>query len=333
MLFAVNHDVMNGTETVLNLLDALIARIEDGIHELEIAQADVLESSSWYKSCRRDRRNMLEKTAEASLHRAPRTRGPHLRRIEVEDENTAKSARSAANTPLHVLVENFGSDGALVKFALKAFATRAAWELCYGAGAYCTPPAFQIESPGGHGELPKLIDARVKEAAERGIEPRIVVITDCDGEWVGQVKEHAQGIRDKCAAAAIPCPPLNKRTVENYIPDATWRAWADEPRHTSARPAVVALLRLSYEQRDHVNIGPGNTPPWDPTKTEAAALFVNVSTQDRDLLRMANLKGRGSAGIASILETHKSVLTGAAFEARDRQGDLKTVVRSIEDGL
>jgi hypothetical protein len=333
MLFAVRLDAMNGSETVLNLLDALIARIEDDIHELEIADADLLETSGWYKSCRPDRRNMLEKSAKASLHRAPRTRGPHLRRIEVQDENTAKSARSIANTPLQVLVENFESDGALVKFALKTFATKAAWELCFGAGAQCTPPALRIESPGGHGELPKLLNARLKEAADRGIEPRVVVIVDCDGEWVGDVKAYAKRIRDECAAVAVPCPPLNKRSAENYITDAVWRAWAAEPSHTNSRPAVDALLRLSYYQRDHVKIGPGNSDPWDLSNPKAVSLFANVSAQDWDLLKVASLKGRDSRAIASILETHKSILTRAEFLARDNQGDLEAVVRSIEDGL
>jgi hypothetical protein len=160
-----------------------------------------------------------------------------------------------------------------------------------------------------------------------------VVITDCDGEWVGDVKAKAQEIRDMCSSAAVPCPPLNKRTAENYIPDAAWRAWAAEPQYTNGSPAVDALLRLSYHQRDHVNIGRANTDPWDSSKPAAASLFADVSIQDRELLKAGRLKGRGSSAIASILETHKSVLTAAEFQARDNQGDLEAVVRCIEDGL
>jgi hypothetical protein len=185
MTFAVKHAAMNGSETVLNALDALIARAEDDIHELEIADADLLEGSQWYRSCRPDRRKVLERSAVTSLYRPPRTRGPHLRRVEVTDEDTARSARAIAHTPLQVLVENAESDGSLVKFALRAFATPAGWELCFGAGAVRTPPALWIESPGGYGELPKLLQTRLKQASERGIEPRIVVITDSDGETPG----------------------------------------------------------------------------------------------------------------------------------------------------
>lgn len=322
---------MNGREAVLNSLDALLTRVEDDIHELEIIDADLLETSTWYKSCRPDRRNMLEKSAEAFLHRSPRTRGPHLRRIELVDEGSATIAREIAYTPLHVLLENSDSDGALVKFALMVFANSAAWELCYGLGALRTPPALVIESRGGHGELKKLLMTRVKEAADRGLEPRIVVVTDSDGEWVGDVKDHATGIREQCAKDGASCPPLNKRTAENYIPDAVWTAWAADRQHTSSRPAVEALLRLTYHQRDHVRFEVPNTAPWNPSETNAAALFAGVSATDQTVLQMANLKVAASRALAFALET--SIPGRTEMQARDRGGELEALARCIEDGL
>jgi hypothetical protein len=157
MRFAIKYSAMNGPEPVLNRLDELLSRVEDEIHELEIQDADLLENSDWYLSCRPIRRTMLEKTAQTALYHTPRNSGPHLRRIEVTDEPTADSARVLAYTPLHLIVENFSSDGALVKFAVRLLATPEIWELCFGSGASRTPPALQIESPGGHGEVPKLL--------------------------------------------------------------------------------------------------------------------------------------------------------------------------------
>jgi hypothetical protein len=276
---------------------------------------------------------MLEKTAHSTLYHTPRTSGPHLRRIEVADQPTADSARALAYTPLHVIVENFSSDGALIRFSLRLFATPEAWELCFGSAAKRTPPALQIESPGGHGELSKLIEKRIDEAASRGIRPRILVVTDSDGEWVGDVKPYAQEVRNKCAAAGVPCAPLNKRTAENYIPDTVWRAWVAEPRHAEAKTAIEALLRLSILQRDHVKIGPGNSEPWDSSKPQVCALFVGVSPTDRALLKSASLKGRRSRAISYILENHGPTSNRADLQTRDYQGDLETVVRHIKDEL
>jgi len=333
MTFAIAKGAMNCEEATLNKLDALLMRVEDDIHELEIVDADFLEASAWYESCRGDRRNMLEKCAQSSLYRTPRTRGPHLRRIEVTDETTATNACGIAHSPLHVLLENADSDGALVKFALREFGTPATWELCYGAGALRTPPAVEIESRGGHGELKKLFTKRVKEAATRGLEPRIVLITDSDGEWVGDVKDNARGIRDDCAAHNVPCPPLNKRMAENYIPDAVWKNLAAGLQGTKIRPTVEALLRLSYEQRDHVRFEASNTDPWNPTVPNAAALFAGVSATDRDLLKAASLKKAASNAMVFELDPVKPHLGRTEVQNRDRDGDLEALARFIEDGL
>jgi hypothetical protein len=333
MIFAIGQEAMNGNESVLNNLDMLVMRVEDDVHELEILDADLLEASPWYKSCRPDRRNMLEKCAQAMLHRSPRTRGPHLRRIKVTDEATAKHAREIAHTSLQVLLENADSDGALVKFALMVLSNASAWELCYGVGAVRTPPAVVIESRGGHGELKKLLVARVKEATDRGLEPRIVVMTDSDGEWVGDVKEHAIGIRDECKKHNVPCPPLNKRTAENYIPDAVWIASSAGLQGTAIRPTVEALLRLSYQQRDHVRFETPNTDPWDTSKPNVGALFAGVSPVDQDLLMRGNLRAAASRALAFALEKRVPTLGRAEIQTRDRDGDLEALARCIEDGL
>jgi hypothetical protein len=333
MRFAIKFSAMNGPESVLNKLDDLLARVEDEIHELEVMEADLVEESAWYLSCRPTRRVVLEKIAQTTIYRSPRISGPHLRRIEVVDQPTADSARALAYTPLHVIVENFSSDGTLVKFALQLFASKEVLALCLGAGAKQTPPALRVESPGGHGEIPKLLDERIGEAVTRGIIPRILVVTDSDGEWVGDVKPHAQQLRNKCATAGVPCRLLSKRTVENYIPDSAWLAWAAETQHASARPAIGALLRLTAAQRDYVNMGPGNTEPWDSSKSQASTLFIGVSPGDQALLKSANLKGRRSSGIAYILHTYGPACTPADVQARDSQGDLETLVQHIKDEL
>jgi hypothetical protein len=269
MLFAIFPGAMDGPEDVLNALDAIVVRAADDVHEIEILQADDLARSKWYASSRFDRQKLLEEIAGASHHRAPRTRGPHLRRIEVRDDATAAQARSRAYAPLLLLAENAVSDGALVEAALRVFGAPKAIELCFGAPSRLEPPSFQIESWGGNGELKKLIVARLTEAAARGRAPRLVVVTDSDGEWPGDVKPDAKEIRDKCSDEGVPCPPLNKRTVENYIPDAVWRAWASVRERANARPAVEALLKLSPAQRDHVHISDRDVKPWDRAKSKA----------------------------------------------------------------
>jgi hypothetical protein len=50
MLFVIQPSATHGVEVILNALDAILLRVEDEVHELEIIQADDLASSDWYMS-------------------------------------------------------------------------------------------------------------------------------------------------------------------------------------------------------------------------------------------------------------------------------------------
>ena len=336
MLFVIHPQAMNGDEAVLDALDSILARTESEVHDMEIIDADLLEDSDWYKTSRQLRKKILEEVAQVSVYSTSRKRGPHLHRTQVCDANSATCARNIANTPLSVLVENDFSDGALVEAAIRVLAGMKTVALCFGDASQLDPPAFQIESGGGHGELPKRLRKHLAEAAKRGRPPRLVVIGDSDGEWQGDVKGHAVSIRAECHGSKIPCPPLNKRAAENYIPDAVWHAWAAE--YPDMKPAVDALLRLSLEQRDYVKIGGANDEPWNRKTQEVAALFNDVVNRDYNLLKHADLKGKAGKDkgakmtIFSLIDHHKA-LTPSAFKTRDRFEDIQTMVNQIEDEL
>lgn len=333
MTFSITAAAMNVAEPGLNKLDALLNRIEEEVHEMEILEADLLEETCWYKTSRPERRLLLTKIGMVMLHRSPRSRGPHLPRYEVRDEGTAAQACRVAYTPLYVLVENDNSDRRLIKFALMAFANRKTLDLCFGSGQSRTPKACEIESRGGAGELKKLVEKRADEAVAGGVAARIVVTADCDGEWPGDIKPHAQEIRDVCANRGIACVLLNKRTAENYVPDGVWMTWAGRPEQTNIRPAIEALMRLSPVQRDHVRLERSNTPAWTEAETTVAALFVGVSTIDAALLQTASLKKAAANAMDLALDAGLAADVAADIVSRDPAGELERLARSIEDSL
>jgi hypothetical protein len=214
-----------------------------------------------------------------------------------------------------------------------AFASRETLDLCYGRGQSKTPKACEIESRGGSGELKKLIEKRADEAVARGVAPRIVVAADSDGEWPGDIKQHAQEIRDTCSYRGIACPPLNKRTAENYVPDGVWTAWASQPEETNIRPAIEALMRLSPVQRDHVKLDKSNTAPWRGAEPEAVALFSTVSTADETLLVTTSLKKAAASAMDLALGGGLAASVRADILSRDPAGELETLARRIEDYL
>lgn len=333
MRFIVHTPAMNDAGPMLNILDAILARVEDNVHVMEIPDADLVEDSVWYQTSRQDRKKMLEEIAHVSAHRSISGRGPHQRRVAIIDAASAESARKIAYAPLVILVENDFSDGALVEAAIKLLATQATVELCLGAASKLDPPAFRIESGGGHGELPKRLRKNLAEAKARGRIPRIVVVADSDGEWVGDVKDYVKNIRTECAAHGIPCPQLGKRTAENYIPDAAWRAWVRFADRAGLRPAVEALLNLTRDQRDYVRIGDAKDRPWDSKVPQSAALFANVAPEAERFLLNADLKGNGNGMAIYSLSDYPATFSKQDVIARDHNGDLQTLVRQIEGEL
>lgn len=333
MLFSIRSSAMSGGDAICNKLDQILSRSEDGVHEIEILDAESLEESDWYRTCRADRRKLLEAMAQSALYRSEKKRGPHLRRFDVVDDATATCAKQLAHTPLEVLVENAFSDGALVTAAINVFGEPETIELCVGSPSTLDPPAFLITSGGGHGELSKLIRKRLEEAAARGRPPRMLVVTDSDGEWNGDVKVHAQDIRDECLQNGIPCPPLDHRTAENYIPDEILKAWAEAKGDNRAHLAVSALIELGRDQRDYVRIGKGNEAPWNANEPAVAALFEGVALESYELLTKASLKGRNDGMVIFSLLDHKEKLTREVFLRRDHRNDLPTLVQQIEDEL
>lgn len=337
MLFAIDTAAMNGTEDVINHLDVILTRAEAGAHDIEILD-EHLESSTWHRTSRGARQEAIRQFARRSMYRGyGRRQGPHQRTERVVDEPSAKQAAALALTPLEVLAENDISDGALVEFAIRLLATDETIDICFGAGAKLEPPAFRIESRGGHGELAKLIVRKDQEAKERGRPMRAIVVADSDGEWPGDVKGHATNIRGQCATLDIPCPPLNKRTAENYIPDAYWRRLGDGLKGQSVKPIMDALLSLSAEQRDHIKMAQLSKDDaglrWDANKPEAASLFASVPEPVQRQLAKGRFKSNGDTMHLALLAKATADHSPEDLVERDHAGDLARLVQCIEDEL
>lgn len=333
MLFSIGMKALNGDEATLNCLDAIVDRVEDAVHELEIVDADLLSNSSWYQSSRHGRRKFLEEVAANALRKAAKVKGPHLRKIVVDDATSAERAKQQAQTPLHILLENADSDGALIEASLTAFASAETLTLFKGRPSKLAIPAIKIESRGGHGELKKLVESQIADSIAHTKPLRCIVVTDSDGEYIGEIKDHAIGIRNLCIDAGIPCPPLNKRTAENYIPDEIWNAWSSGLENLARKPMVEALQRLTPAQRDHIHMDNGNKPPWNKNNPLSHNLFSSVSDADYDLLTNSILKGRGKGMAIHAMNSYPTALNAASLNNRDPNGDLAVIVAKIEEEL
>lgn len=331
MRFSIASAAMNGEDAVLRALDQIMSRVEDEIHVVDIVDTDELDITRWFKSCRDDRKKLLQEIAKQGIYESPPQAGPHSKTFSVHVPTDAETARNLANTSLEIVVENTVSDAALVRAAIRAFGSGVTVDLVFGRGQRVDPPAVRISAGGGFGEVPKLVRLLLGDAERRKRPPRVVAVTDSDGEWVGDIKKHARDIQSECAAANVPCAILSKRTAENYVPDLIWDRWAAGHKKVSA--AVGALKGMTGEQRDHVRLDSTGKSPWATDSPQAAALFAGVSQQSYDALLSASMKGKGDGMAVLALEKYPEAATASDLLSRDATGDLQGIVKLIEDEL
>jgi hypothetical protein len=244
------EDAVQDTES-WHHLDRILRSVEDGWHEWQIDDPDMLEQSEWIRKARPMLRKLFE---EAAVHNAYSTFGSlHSRTWSVSlkparDSLQPQAAVDFLTQPLYVLVENRYSDGLFLKTILEYLAPKRLSRFLQN----CQRTPWKCDSVGGTGQLPKLIRNHVDEMKAKSLPPHAVVFSDSDARFPGDVSEKAKEIKEACEQIGIDCLILSKRCIENYIPDEVLRAWAKETENEDALPRIEVICRLTKEQRDHL---------------------------------------------------------------------------------
>jgi len=294
-------------------LDRILYTVDDGWHLWEVEDPGTVEASTWFEQAGRRQvalRELLEESAERSVWESPR--GPHALLVVVAERAGPRDwelepgvARRALAEPLWILVENRRSDGAFFGAVFEALGGDALRRLCQ-----CSPPPLRYDSPGGNQGLVPLIDHYLDDPAWAGIPRRLLVLTDSDALHPGELSNEAKRIAEHCEARGVACQVLAKRSIEHYLPQETFDAWAAELGNVAARARVEALGRLSDPQRDHFPMKKGFKGAQIPEGQES--LYRDVHSADRELLS----RGFGNAQILELLTDFRHTLTAETLLER-----------------
>ena len=305
---------------VWTYLDRIVHRIEDGAHEWSIENPDSFEASGWLRHGRPSLRKLFQDAIKKDAY--PR-QSLHLHSVFVsinpnsEELSPQQAARYVAK-PLYVLVENRFTDGQLLKTALDVLSPEPLQVLRQNN----THDLICCDSPGGNGELLKLIPEYVAKAKEEGIPVRIVVFTDSDGKLPGHIAKKPKEIETYCREHRVPCLILKKRAIENYIPDEILNRCDRKYKSQAA-----TLNQLTKEQRDHFPIKTG-VRDFSTLPADEAAFYASVSDADKQILR----QGLGN-NVVSLLEEEASVLSAEMLRKRDYHNELYQLVQMITKKL
>ncbi len=285
MKVRIAREVLNTSapDTIASL-DAIFLHFRDGRHLWEdlreIEDTEEIKQSGWFdfysgsraydKKC-----TDLDKLYTERIY----SENSEMHCIRLEVSNSADShlklkpdeAKRCLDEPLHVFVENAGSDGAFIEAMIHAFGRR---EL---TDAH-TEGWWKIEHSGGFGEVEK----RVEDVRSRitGI-ARLFVLTDSDSHYPDHETATVRKIERYCISNDIPFHILEKRTIENYLPVSVLNHVPRQHRKT-----YQAFLHLTQKQRDYYDMKNGfdetderghTIPPEDQKN-----LFSNVRRQILD---------------------------------------------------
>jgi hypothetical protein len=320
MRFVLHRAALDADDAGLRRLDAIIDRCEAGVHRLESPDADLIEDSHWYQEARSSRRRFA-KEALALSPRAHNPGEPHRHAVAVSSPQDIPRAQRVALTPLTILVENSRSDGAFLGVLIEACGSSELQAIC---AVNEQPPALQIDSAGGLGEIPALVQQH---------SPRLFVVMDSDARWPGDPGAQpttGQKARDACKNNQIPHHTWRKRCVENYIPDAVIEALLADRALTSAHARLKTILERTSAQRDHM-------PMKDHLSTQErrgatrAALYDEA--RDGAALALYERLAPLPHELPQLIRERREHFTWDGLLARDGAGEIIQLLAAITEEL
>ena len=258
-------------------LDHIVDRIDRGAHEWEVDDPDDIANSAWLQGGRSHLRELFDKASTHGIYSTI-----HKQRVTVTAQPdshdpwtmTPSVAVHFLDKPLLILLENEFSDAIFLRAVLGVLGLKEFLEYCRDA-----PNAIVCKGAGGIGEMPKHVINQLQEAQTDAVPLRVIVLVDSDATIPKEVSNPAQTVQNLCNQHSIPCCVLQKRAIENYMPDALFEQWLSEPDQTNTRPRIEAFLRLTPGQRDHFPVKKGL--PKSPKNEDNKLFFSKYFTKEK----------------------------------------------------
>ncbi|MFO0598558.1 MAG: hypothetical protein U0228_24845 [Myxococcaceae bacterium] len=232
-----NPAIFEGNDLVaFSCLQRLLVRVSMGQHRLWISAESPLDDCAFLEIgvAAMDRQEYTEiLTLAVETHEEPPFPCYAVGATNLPFELSVEAAADAAERPLRVLLEN-ARDGVLVRLAARVATGALADALEHGW--------IELQGVGGSGEL--LNNIRLQPLGSR-------VFAVCDSDRVepnGSPSHTIVCVDTECRERCIPCWILDRRELENYVPDWIWSNLMPSSKHATApsssrRAKVTAVYR------------------------------------------------------------------------------------------
>jgi len=268
-------------------IDRLWLVIEDQ-HRLLIKDDDLIESlmeSSWFEGLRGIKKEIVFKLIEWSLQN-PSTLTPSIIISNERDECfTVEESYRYLRQPFTLILENSYNDSLFIDSLIKNFPKQSGILKKRKDDGW-----FQYDMGGGS-TIPHILKTKMKSfegasfSKEKHKYLRCFVLIDSDKKYpTEELKQEIKNLISFLNEIGVPYHILEKREMENYLPDEVFTEIADN------REYIDAYLRLSPIQKDYFDLEKGFVAKFDQLDSEIQDLYSDINDLYKQVFRNTNLK-------------------------------------------
>lgn len=183
--------------------------------------------------------------------------------------------------PVSIILENSQNDSHFLKVLFTHFDEKKI------ALQHLDEGWLRIENAGGATNIINFVTERLKSfdslSKDNHHYMRAFVLIDSDTEYPGHVKKERVKIADFLNTHQVAYHSLEKREMENYLPDDIITSVDGD------REFINAYLCLNPEQKDYFDIQRGFTQYFEELNSDVQELFGSLSENDKKLFRERTL--------------------------------------------
>ena len=218
--------------------------------------------------------------------------------------------------PVVVIVEDVHSDGAWIRLVASNLRPRLARQTTGDS------PCLEFHHAGGITQIPAEIEriAKLYQSSRQAAHwpLRVVAVSDSDAKLPGTISQQATAVRAAAIKTGADFHILNKRTIENYVPDETLMDYASVRR--SSLPAAEYITSFGKVARDHYPMKKGLT------SEEVSQVGGLYGKAPRIEIGMGDF-------IKDLLENFYHLTKRHQLKQRDHTGELEALLDILERNI
>lgn len=218
------------------------------------------------------------------------------------------------SAPLFLVVENETTDGGWLKLVISKLRPR----LRRSFDGH--DPHLAIRQAGGITEIPKIVKSLsepMSPIVPTGARLRVMAMFDSDARVPGGLSSNSKAVVAAVGPLGITYHVLNKRTIENYIPDNALRQYTD--KRADRKPAAELIASIVGPARDHYPIKDG----LSEEEAVSTGLYANT-------IRLG--VGLGDF-IEDLIDNFYHIIDKHDLVNRDGCGELEELLDKLESNL